>query len=62
MINTPPLDKTPEFFIENIGNIEKTDAIEENIKHFVNRNTIGYPLDIARTLETVNELFTNFDK
>jgi len=46
-----------EFFIENIGNIEKTDAIEENIKHFVNRNTIGYPLDIARSLESVNKQF-----
>ena len=40
-----------EFFIENIGDVEKTDAIEENIKHFVNRNTIDYPLDIARSLE-----------
>jgi len=46
-----------EFFIENIGNIEKTDAIEENIKQFVNRNTIGYPLDIARSLESVNKQF-----
>ena len=46
-----------EFFIENIGDIEKTDAIEENIKHFFNRNNIGYPLDIARSLETVNIKF-----
>ena len=46
-----------EFFIENIGDVEKTDAIEENIKHFVNRNTIGYPLDIARSLESVNKQF-----
>ena len=46
-----------EFFIENIGVVEKTDAIEENIKHFVNRNTIGYPLDIARSLESVNKQF-----
>jgi predicted dehydrogenase len=48
-----------EFFIENIGTIEKTDAIEENIKHFLNRNNIGYPLDIARSLEIVNIKFND---
>lgn len=46
-----------EFFIENIGKIEKTDAIEKNIESFFNRINIGYSLDIARTLETVNKLF-----
>jgi predicted dehydrogenase len=50
-----------EFFIENIGDINKTDAIEMNIKHFMNKNSIGYPLDIARTLETVNKAFRGFD-
>ena len=48
-----------EFFIENIGTVEKTDAIEENIKHFFNRNSIGYPLDIARSLEIVNKKFND---
>lgn len=50
-----------EFFIENIGDVNKTDAIEMNIKHFMNKNSIGYPLDIARTLETVNKAFRGFD-
>lgn len=50
-----------EFFIENIGDIDKTDAIEMNIKHFMNKNSIGYPLDIARTLETVNKAFRGFE-
>ena len=48
-----------EFFIENIGVVEKTDAIEENIKHFFNRNSIGYPMDIARSLEIVNKKFND---
>lgn len=50
-----------EYFIENIGNVEKMDAIEANINHFMNRNSIGYPLDIARTLEIVNKLFRAFN-
>lgn len=50
-----------EFFIENIGDVPKTDAIEMNIKHFMNKNSIGYPLDIARTLEIVNKYFRNFE-
>lgn len=50
-----------EFFIEHIGDVSKTDAIEMNIKHFMNRDSIGYPLDIARTLETVNKAFRNFN-
>jgi hypothetical protein len=50
-----------EFFIENVGKIEKTDAIEMNIRQFLSRNSIGYPLDIARTLETVNKAFRRFD-
>jgi len=50
-----------EFFIENAEYIHKTDAIEMNIKHFMSRNSIGYPLDIARTLEVVNKAFRNFE-
>jgi len=50
-----------EFFIENTEHIHKTDAIEMNIKHFMSRNSIGYPLDIARTLEVVNKAFRNFE-
>ncbi len=50
-----------EFFIENVGKVEKTDAIEMNIRQFLSRNSIGYPLDIARTLETVNKAFRRFD-
>ena len=42
-------------FHRNIGDVDKTD--EMNIKHFMNKNSIGYPLDIARTLETVNKAF-----
>jgi hypothetical protein len=49
------------FYIENVGDVQKTDAIEENIKHFFLKNSIGYPLDIARTLEMVNKLFCFFD-
>ena len=48
--------------IENLGRIESKDAIVSNIQLFFSKNSLGYPLDIARTLETVNELFTNFDK
>ena len=48
--------------IENLGRIESKDAIVSNIELFLSKNSLGYPLDIARTLETVNELFTNFDK
>lgn len=48
--------------IENLGRIESKDAIVSNIELFFSKNSLGYPLDIARTLETVNELFTNFDK
>jgi hypothetical protein len=50
-----------EFFVENVGHIEKTDAIEMNIKQFMTRNSIGYPLDIARTLEIINKRFRAFD-
>lgn len=46
-----------EFYIENIGEVAPTDAIEKNIENFFNRNSIGYPLDIARTLEMVNKQF-----
>jgi hypothetical protein len=45
-----------EFFIENIGNIEPSDAIQNNIACFVNGR--GNPiccLDIARTLEIINK-------
>jgi len=45
-----------EFFIENIGDIEPSDAIQNNINCFVNSR--GNPvccLDIARTLEVVNK-------
>ena len=48
-----------EFYIENIGDIEKTDAIEKNIDSFFNRISIGYPLDIARLLENVDKQYIN---
>ena len=48
--------------IENLGLIKSKDAIVSNIQLFFSKNSLGYPLDIARTLETVNELFTNFNK
>lgn len=43
-----------EWYIEGVGDIEKSDAIEANIKNFFERNAIGYPLDIARTLNDVD--------
>jgi hypothetical protein len=46
-----------EFYIENIGEIEKSDALEKNIDKFFNRISIGYPLDIARKLEIVNKQY-----
>ena len=51
-----------QYYIENLGSFESKDAIVSNIELFLSKNSLGYPLDIARTLETVNELFTNFDK
>tara|TARA_R110002153_G_scaffold193634_6_gene347050 strand:- start:3449 stop:4258 length:810 start_codon:yes stop_codon:yes gene_type:complete len=44
-------------FIEGIGNVEKSDAIEANITNFFDRNAIGYPLDIARTLNDCDCLY-----
>jgi predicted dehydrogenase len=46
-----------QFYIENIGEVEETDAIEKNIDSFFNRISIGYPLDIARKLEIVNKQY-----
>lgn len=51
-----------QYSIECIGDVEKTDAIEENISYFFSKNSIGYPLDIARTLEIVDKQFRSFDK
>lgn len=51
---------TNEHFIENMGNIEKTDAISSHIENFFSRNNIGYPLDISRLLELVNKQFSTF--
>ena len=50
-------DSTNEFFIENIGFVEKKDAIVSNIELFFSKNVLGYPLDIARSLEIVNKKF-----
>lgn len=45
-----------QFFIENIGNIEPSDAIENNITSFINgRGNPTFCLDIARTLECINK-------
>ncbi len=49
-----------QYFIECIGDVVKTDAIEENIGYFFSKNSIGYPLDIARTLEVVDKQFRLF--
>lgn len=46
-----------EFHIENIGSIDKTDAIELNIDRFFKKCSIGYILDILRNLEIVNKQF-----
>lgn len=51
-----------QFFIENIGLLDAKDAIVSNIELFFSKNALGYPLDIARYLETVNKLFTDFNK
>jgi len=55
-------DSSNEFFIENVGLVENRDAIKSNIELFFSKNALGYPLDIARTLENVNELFSSFNK
>jgi len=46
-----------QFFIENVGDVHQTDAIQENIRCCFSKNSIGYSLDIARTLGTLS---TNF--
>lgn len=51
-----------QYFIENVGLLDPKDAIVSNIELFFSKNALGYPLDIARTLETVNKHFTVFDK
>ncbi len=49
---------TNESYIENIGKVEKTDAIQNNIECFFNRINIVYPLDIAHSLEEINKQFS----
>jgi hypothetical protein len=45
-----------EHFIENIGNVEKSDAIENNIQCFlIGRGNPVFCLDIARTLDGINK-------
>lgn len=51
-----------QYFIENVGLLDPKDAIVSNIELFFSKNALGYPLDIARTLETVNKHFTDFNK
>jgi predicted dehydrogenase len=51
-----------QYYIENVGTLNPKDAIVSNIELFFSKNALGYPLDIARTLETVNKLFTDFNK
>lgn len=47
-----------EFLVENLVSPAQTDAIEANIRCFMNKTqTIHNVLDVARNLETVNEQF-----
>ena len=49
-------NSTSEYFIENIGDIEPSDAIEKNISCFISgRGNPFFCLDIAKTLDSINK-------
>ena len=51
MINTPPLDKTPEFFIENIKNLNTDINLEIHDEKWLEENNFGAVLGVARGSE-----------
>ena len=51
MINTPSLDKTPEFFIEQIKNLNPDVAIEIHDENWLEQNDFGAVLGVAKGSE-----------
>ena len=51
MINTPPLDKTPEFFIENIKNLNTEINLEIHDEEWLEENSFGAVLGVAKGSE-----------
>jgi leucyl aminopeptidase len=51
MINTPPLDKTPEFFIENIKNLNTEINLEIHDEEWLEENNFGAVLGVAKGSE-----------
>jgi len=51
MINTPPLDKTPEFFIENIKNLNTDINLEIHDEKWLEENNFGAVLGVAKGSE-----------
>ena len=51
MINTPPLDKTPEFFIESIKNLNTEINLEIHDEEWLEENNFGAVLGVAKGSE-----------
>jgi len=51
MINTPPLDKTPEFFIENIKNLNTDINLQIHDEKWLEENNFGAVLGVAKGSE-----------
>ena len=51
MINTPPLDKTPEFFIENIKNLNTDINLKIHDEKWLEENNFGAVLGVAKGSE-----------
>ena len=51
MINTPPLDKTPEFFIENIKNLNTEINLDIHDEEWLEENNFGAVLGVAKGSE-----------
>ena len=51
MINTPPLDKTPEFFIENIKNLNTEINLDIHDEKWLEENNFGAVLGVAKGSE-----------
>jgi len=51
MINTPPLDKTPEFFIENIKNLNTEINLQIHDEEWLEENNFGAVLGVANGSE-----------
>jgi len=51
MINTPPLDKTPEFFMENIKNLNTEINLDIHDEEWLEENNFGAVLGVAKGSE-----------